>query len=77
MLACQDAIARDYALTRPRNPPDEPVTLSRAMLEAAAADYERLTGGRLAEHIAASPPARGTGAWRLSVRVGAAASARN
>ena len=33
--------------------------LSRAMLETAAADYDRLTGGRLAEHAAASPPAEG------------------
>ncbi len=57
VLACRDAIARDYALTRPRDVPDEPVHLSRAMLEAAAADYDRLTGGRLAEHAAASPPA--------------------
>lgn len=55
VLVCRDAIARNYALTRPRNPPDEPMPLSRAMLEAAAADYDRLTGGRLAEHTAASP----------------------
>ena len=59
MLACRDAIARDYALTRPRHLPDEPLLLSRAMLETAAADYDRLTGGRLAEHAAASPSAEG------------------
>ena len=59
MLACRDAVARAYALTRPRDLPDEPLLLSRAMLETAAADYDRLTGGRLAEHAAASPPAEG------------------
>jgi hypothetical protein len=59
-LACRDAIARDYALTRPRHLPDEPLLLSRAMLEAAAADYDRLTGGRLAEHAAASPSGEGS-----------------
>ena len=60
VLACQDAVTRDYALTRPRTLPDEPLPLSRAVLEAAAADYDRLTGGRLAEHAAASPPALGS-----------------
>jgi hypothetical protein len=60
VLACRDAMAHAYALTRPHNPPDEPLLLSRAMLEAAAADYDRLTGGRLAAHVAASPPAEGT-----------------
>ena len=57
--ACQDAVTRNYTMTRPLAPPDEPLKLSRAMLEAAAADYDRLTGGRLAAHIAASPPAQG------------------
>ena len=60
VLACRDAIARDYTLTRPHNPPDEPLLLSRAMLEATAADYDRLTGGRLAEHAVASPSAEGS-----------------
>jgi hypothetical protein len=60
VLACQDAIEREYALTRPCDLPDEPLPLSRTMLETAAADYDRLTGGRLAEHAAASPPAMGT-----------------
>ena len=59
VLACEEAVTRDYALTRPRSLPDEPLPLSRAMLEAAAADYDRLTGGRLAAHAAASPPAMG------------------
>lgn len=59
VLACRDAVARDYALTRPRDLPDEPLLLSRAMLESAAADYDRLTGGRLAEHAAASPSPEG------------------
>ena len=65
MLACQDAATRDYALTRPRSLPDEPLPLSRAVLEAAAADYDRLTGGRLAEHAAASPPAQGSELGRI------------
>ena len=59
VLACQNAIARGYALTQPRGWPTEPPLLSHAMLDAAAADYDRLTGGRLAEHGAASPPALG------------------
>ncbi len=59
VLACQEAVERDYTFTRPISPPDEPLLLSRAMLEAAAADYDGLTGGRLAEHVAASPPAMG------------------
>jgi hypothetical protein len=59
VLACGDAIARDYALTRPVSPPDEPLLLSRRLLEDAAAAYDRLTGGLLAEHEAASPPAEG------------------
>jgi hypothetical protein len=60
VFACQDAVTQHDALTRPRNLPDEPFLLSRAMLEAAADDYDRLTGGRLAEHCTASPPALGT-----------------
>ena len=64
VLVCREAMA-DCLLTRPRQPPDEPVLLSRAMLEATAADYDRLTGGRLAEHVAASPSAEAPdqGAW--------------
>jgi hypothetical protein len=60
VLACQDAVARDYVLSQPRDWPDEPLLLSRAMLDAAAAEYDRLTGGRLAEQMAASPAALGT-----------------
>jgi hypothetical protein len=59
ILVCQDALDQDYVLTRPRSPPDEPFVLTRGLLEAAAADYDRLTGGRLAEQTAASPPAEG------------------
>jgi hypothetical protein len=59
VLACRDALEHDYVLTRPGSWPDQPVLLSRAMLEAAAADYDRLTGGRLEEHAAASPAAAG------------------
>jgi hypothetical protein len=57
MLACEEAIAREYALTRPRDPPSEPMVLSPAMLDATAALYDRLTGGRLVEHCAATPAA--------------------
>ncbi len=59
IIACQDAITRDYALTRPHSFPDEPLVLSRTMLEFVAADYDRLTSGRLAEQAAGSPPAEG------------------
>jgi hypothetical protein len=52
VLACEDEIAGDYALTRPRNPPQEPMTLSAATLTRIASEYDRLTGGRLAEHSA-------------------------
>jgi len=51
VLVCEDEIA-GYALTRPRNPPTEPMLLSAAMLEQVAAAYDRLTGGLLAEHSA-------------------------
>jgi len=60
VLVCQDAVTRHYELTRPLRWPDEPILLSRALLETAAADYDRLTGGRLAEHAAVAPPAMGT-----------------
>jgi hypothetical protein len=60
ILACRDAIEREFDLTRPRTLPDEPLTLSRAVLEAAAADYDRLTGGRFTEHAAASPSPEGS-----------------
>ncbi len=52
VLACEDEIARDYALTRPHDPPREPMELSAATLERIATEYDRLTGGRLAEHSA-------------------------
>ena len=60
VLACQDATARCYALTRPRDAPAEAMLLSHAVLEAAAGEYDRLTGGRLAEHADAAPPAMGS-----------------
>jgi hypothetical protein len=59
VLVCQEALSRRYLQTRPHAVPDEPVLLTRAMVEAAAADYDRLSGGRLADHSAASPPAMG------------------
>ena len=57
VLACQDEVARSYALTRPRKPPSEAMAVSLEIVEAAAAAYDRLTGGRLAEQIAATPAA--------------------
>ena len=57
VLADEAAVAREYALTRPRDPPGEAMTLTTVTLEATATDYDRLTGGRLAEQCAASPPA--------------------
>jgi hypothetical protein len=59
VLASQDAMTRVYVLTAPREPPTGPILLSRELLEATAAGYDRLTGGRLAEHAAASPPPMG------------------
>jgi hypothetical protein len=59
VLACRDALEREYVLTRPDTWPDQPVLLSRAMLEATASDYDRLTGGRLEDQAAASPPPEG------------------
>jgi hypothetical protein len=56
VLAGQDAMT-GYSLTCPREPPTGPILLSRELVEATAAGYDRLTGGRLADHAAASPPA--------------------
>ncbi len=57
VLFAQGAATRAYALTRPRDPPAEPMLVSPATLESAAADYDRLTGGALQAHIAATPSA--------------------
>src|SRR5579872_6914390 len=57
VLADQADVAGAYALTRPRNPPTDRLTLAPAILEATAAEYDRLTGGRLAAHCAATPAA--------------------
>jgi hypothetical protein len=71
VLACRDEIPR-FALTRPRDPPNEAVKLSRSMVEATAQEYDRLTGGRLVAHMDASPPAMGSAegdypfAWAVS-----------
>jgi hypothetical protein len=59
VLVCQEAMESRYRVTQPRALPDAPVLLTRAMIEAAAADYDRLSGGRLTEHVAASPAALG------------------
>jgi hypothetical protein len=57
VLADSAALSGEYGLTRPRQPPSERLTLSSDILEASATQYDRLTGGRLAEQCAATPPA--------------------
>jgi hypothetical protein len=59
LLVAREAIERQYAATRPESPPDESVLLSRSLLEAAAANYDRLTGGLLGQHTEASPLGEG------------------
>ncbi len=59
VLACATATARGYDLTRPRSVPDLPLEMSRALVEAAASQYDALAGGRLEEQIAASRGASG------------------
>ncbi len=59
VLVCQEALRRHHTKTRPHAVPDEPVLLTRSMIEAAASDYDRLSHGRLAEHMAASPSSMG------------------
>lgn len=62
ILVCQQEILRRYALTQPREFPNEALHLTRDLVETAAWQYDRLIGGRLAEQLAASPPAMGTDA---------------
>ena len=59
VLACQQEILRRYALTQPREFPDEALHLTRDFVETAARQFDRLTGGRMTEQLAASPPAMG------------------
>jgi hypothetical protein len=72
VLICQDAMAHNFARTRPRAPLPEPARLVSAMIEAVAAQYDRLSGGRLVAQMAESPPAMGSAhgdhpfAWALS-----------
>jgi hypothetical protein len=79
VLVCQDAMQRRYRQTQPLAVRDEPILLTRGMLETAAASYDGLSGGRLVEQAAASPPALGDDhgryplAWavlRLRERIG-------
>jgi len=57
VLACRDEVTGSYRLTQPGKPQSEAMLVSPGVLEATAAAYDRLTGGRLAEHIVASPDA--------------------
>ena len=59
VLACATATARDYDRMRPRSLPDMPFELSRGLVELAASEYDRLTGGKLADQIARSREASG------------------
>jgi hypothetical protein len=54
VFASEEAIQHDYAATRPRSAPAEPMTLDASVLAATAADFDRLSGGALAAHIAAA-----------------------
>lgn len=53
VLADRDELVRIDTLTQPQTPPSETMTLSAATLDAAEAEYDRLTGGRLAADRAA------------------------
>jgi len=72
VFVCRDAMAHEFVRTRPRASPPEAVRLSSAMIEAVAAEYDRLSGGRLVTQMAGSPPAMGSAhgdypfAWALS-----------
>jgi hypothetical protein len=72
VLASGAEVERAYALTRPQDPPAEAMVLSADTLDATAAAYDQLTGGRLAAHSAASPRAMGSAhgdypfAWSLA-----------
>jgi hypothetical protein len=59
VLACAAATAREYDRWRPHPLPDMPFQLSRALVESAASEYDKLTGGRLADQIVASAQASG------------------
>ena len=54
VFACEEAIQREYAATQPRNPPGEAMTLTAAVLEATAVEFNRLSGGSLGAHLAAA-----------------------
>ncbi len=53
VLAGREELERLMELHRPRGPESDRLTVSDAFLDAIAADYDRLSGGLLAEHLAA------------------------
>jgi hypothetical protein len=56
VLADRDELVRVDLLSQPRNVPAAPFDMTAATLAAAAADYDRMSGGQLATHRAAVPP---------------------
>ena len=48
VLACRQEILRCYALTQPRELPDDALHLTRELVDQAAADYQRIAGAPLA-----------------------------
>lgn len=51
VFASQEAIDRDYTLSRPHSPPVAPMPLTSAVLDTTATAYDRLIGGALADHV--------------------------
>lgn len=56
VLADREELSRVDELTRPRKPASEAMPITAGTLDAVAADYDRLSGGRLAEARATLPP---------------------
>ena len=56
ILADRDELIRIDELTKPRKPASETMPVTAGTLDAVEADYDRLSGGRLAAHRATLPP---------------------
>jgi hypothetical protein len=56
VLVDRDELVRVDLLSQPRNVPAAPFDVTAATLAAAAAEYDRLSGGQLAAHRSAVPP---------------------
>jgi hypothetical protein len=71
VLAGRDEIDRLMALYQPRTPPTDEMTVTDALLQSVAADYDRLTGGHFADHLsevvaAGTAPKPGLGRFPLA-----------